>query len=200
MRGIDSSLRRWILCVLSLIVLLATGAATAGTPLIDLEKGTTLVTNFKARRVGDVVTIIITEKTTADATTTVDANNKSEVGGGPGLGFLKPFDFWELDTENKYQGDGATTRSGNLRGEISVRITEELPDGNFRLVGTRSVDINGDRQLIEISGVCRPRDIAADNTILSTFISDAQISYSGTGPLQDSADPGVLTRIVNWLF
>ena len=97
-------------------------------------------------------------------------------------------------------GDGSTSRTGNLRGEISVRITETLPDGNFRLVGTRSVDINGDRQLIEISGVCRPRDIAADNTILSTFISDAQISYSGTGPMQDSADPGVLTRIVNWLF
>jgi flagellar L-ring protein precursor FlgH len=200
MRGHATTIQRRLLCILALIVLLGMGAATAGTPLIDMETGTSLVSNFKARRVGDVVTIIITEKTTAGATTTVDANNKSEVSGGPGLGFLKPFDFWELDTENRYKGDGSTSRTGNLRGEISVRITEELPDGNFRLVGTRSVDINGDRQLIEISGVCRPRDIAADNTILSTFISDAQISYSGSGPIQDSADPGVLTRIVNWLF
>jgi flagellar L-ring protein precursor FlgH len=147
-----------------------------------------------------VVTIIITEQTSAGATTTLDANNKTEISGGPALGFLKPFDFWEMDTENKHAGDGSTTRTGNLTAEISVRITEKLPDGNFRLVGTRTVDINGDRQLIEISGICRPRDIAADNTILSTYISDAQIAYSGTGALQDSADPGVLTRIVNWLF
>ena len=48
-------------------------------------------------------------------------------------------------------------------------------------VGSRSIDINGDRQLIEISGICRPRDIASDNTILSTYISDAQIAYNGTG-------------------
>ncbi len=200
MRGIKTATRRWVVCVFSLIVLLAAGVSRAGTPLIDLDTGASLVTNFKARRVGDVVTIIITEKTTAGATTTMDANNKSEVGGGPGLGFLQPFDFWKLDVENKYKGDGSTTRSGNLRGEISVRITEKLDDGNFRLVGSRSIDINGDRQLIEISGICRPRDIAADNTILSTYISDAQIAYSGTGPLQDSADPGVLSRIVNWLF
>ena len=62
------------------------------------------------------------------------------------------------------------------------------------------VDINGDRQLIEVSGVCRSRDIAADNTILSTYIAEAQIAYSGTGMLQDAAQPGMLTRIVNWLF
>jgi flagellar L-ring protein precursor FlgH len=199
MRATDT--RRWrALILLGPIILLHALASTAGTPLIDMETGTSLVSNFKARGVGDVVTIIITEKTSAGATTTVDANNRSEVSGGPALGFLKPFDFWELDTENRYRGDGSTTRTGNLRGEISVRIAETLPDGNFLLVGTRSVDINGDRQLIEISGVCRPRDIAADNTILSTYISDAQISYSGTGPMQDSANPGILTRIVNWLF
>ena len=65
MRGFENGLRRWILCVLSLVVLLAAATAGAGTPLIDLETGTSLVSNFKARKVGDVVTIIITEKTTA---------------------------------------------------------------------------------------------------------------------------------------
>lgn len=180
--------------------LIVAGAAPGGTPLIDLETGASPVSNFKARKIGDVVTIIITEKTTADATSAVDANTKSEISGGPALGFLQPLGSWGLDTENKYQGDGETSRTGNLRGEISVTITEVLPNGNFRLTGTRSVDINGDRQLIEISGICRPRDIAPDNTILSTYISEAQIAYSGTGMLQDAAEPGVLTRIVNWLF
>jgi len=192
-------MRRRFRILAATIVLLAAGAQ-AGTPLIDLETGTGPVSNFKARKVGDVVTIIITEESRADASSQMDANTKSEISGGPALGFLQPFGSWGLDAENKYQGDGSTSRSGKLQAEISVRIAEVLPDGLFRLVGTRSVDINGDRQLIEISGVCRPRDIAADNTILSTYISDAQIAYSGTGAVEDAAQPGVLTRIVNWLF
>ncbi len=192
-------MRRRFLILLAAIILLA-ASAPAGTPLIDLETGAGPVSNFKARSVGDVVTIIITEESTADASSQMDANTKSEISGGPGLGFLTPFGSWGLDTENKYQGDGSTSRSGKLQAEISVRIAEVLPAGLFRLVGTRSVDINGDRQLIEISGVCRPRDIGPDNTILSTYISDAQIAYSGTGAVEDAAQPGVLTKIVNWLF
>jgi flagellar L-ring protein FlgH len=186
--------------VLGLIVLLAGGAAGAGSPLIDLETGGSLFTSFKAHKVGDVVTIIITEQTTADASSEVETKAKSDTRGGPGLGFLDPLSNWGLSTENNHKGDGTTSRSGNLRGEISVTITEVLPNGNYRLVGARSVDINGDRQLIEISGVCRPRDILPDNTILSTYIADAQIAYSGSGMLQDAAQPGLLTRIVNWLF
>ncbi len=180
---------------------LATGQALAQPgALIDLNTGASLVTNDKAIAVGDVVTIIIVEQTQADANSSVGANTKSEVSGGPSLGFLQPFGSWGLDTENKFTGDGTTTRSGNLRAEISARITEVMAGGLLRLVGNRTVEINGDRQLIEVSGVCRTRDIAADNTILSTYIADAQIAYSGTGALQDAAQPGVISRVVNWLF
>ncbi len=193
-------MRRMIRILLVSIVLLAAGVAAGRTPLIDMQTGSSLFTSFKAHKVGDVVTIIIAEQTSADASSEVDTKAKAETRGGPGLGFLQPFGSWGLSTENNHKGDGSTSRSGNLRGEISVTITEVLPNGNYRLVGARSVDINGDRQLIEISGVCRPRDILPDNTILSTYIADAQIAYSGAGMLQDAAQPGLLTRIVNWLF
>lgn len=183
-----------------LIVLLVAGGALARTPLIDMETGGSLFSSFKAHKVGDVVTILIVEQTQADASTGVGTQSKSEIKGGPGLGFLQPFGSWGLNTENKHQGDGSTSRSGNLRGEISVTITEVLPNGNYRLEGARSVEINGDRQLIEIRGICRPRDVTPDNTILSTYIAEAQIAYSGSGLIQDAADPGILSRIVNWLF
>ncbi len=62
------------------------------------------------------------------------------------------------------------------------------------------ININGEKQLIEITGVCRARDIMPDNTILSTFISDAQIAYNGSGMVNDASDPGVVTKIFNWLF
>jgi flagellar L-ring protein FlgH len=194
-------MRKRIRLAACLIVLLAGGIeAAARTPLIDLESGSSLFSSYKAHKVGDVVTILIVEQTRADASSEIDTENKTQIRGGPGLGFLQPFGSWGLTAENKHQGDGSTSRSGNLRGEISVTIAEVLPNGNFRLMGARTVDINGDRQLIEISGVCRPRDITPDNTILSTYIADAQIAYSGTGMLQDAANPGILTRIVNWLF
>jgi flagellar L-ring protein precursor FlgH len=62
------------------------------------------------------------------------------------------------------------------------------------------ININGEKQLIEITGTCRERDITPQNTILSTFISDAQIAYNGSGMVNDTSEPGVVTKILNWLF
>jgi flagellar L-ring protein precursor FlgH len=174
--------------------------AFATTPLVDLETGRSLVSNLKAHRVGDVVTIIISEASTANASAKTDANNKTEVSGGPGLGILDLISDWTLDSENKFQGDGRTTRTGNLRAEITARIIEVLHNGDYRLSGNRMVNINGERQLIEISGICRERDIGPDNSILSTYIADAQIAYSGSGPINAASEPGIISKIVNWLF
>jgi flagellar L-ring protein precursor FlgH len=172
----------------------------AKTPLVDFETGESLVSNIKARKVGDLITIIITERATANAASRTKANNKSETRGGPALGWLDFIKPWDMTVENKYLGDGDTQRNGSLRAEISARIVEILENGDFRLEGTRMVNINGEKQLIEITGFCRARDIGADNTILSTYISDAQIAYNGSGIINDTAQPGIVTRVLNWLF
>ena len=185
------------------ILLLAAGTAgegLAGTPLVDFETGTSLVTNLKARRVGDLVTILITENATANAASKTKADNKSEHSGGPGLGFLDFINPWDISVENKYKGDGDTERNGSLQAEITARVVEVLHNGDLRLSGTRMININGEKQLIEITGCCRVRDITPDNTIMSTFISDAQIAYNGSGLVNDASEPGVITKIVNWLF
>jgi flagellar L-ring protein precursor FlgH len=174
--------------------------ADSKTPLVDFETGESLVSNIKARSVGDLITIIITERATANAGSKTKANNKSETRGGPALGWLDFIKPWDMTVENKYLGDGDTQRSGSLRAEISARIVEILENGDFRLEGTRMVNINGEKQLIEITGFCRARDIGADNTILSTYISEAQIAYNGSGMINDTAQPGVVTRVLNWLF
>jgi len=174
--------------------------ADAKTPLVDFETGESLVSNIKARNVGDLITIIITERATANATSRTRANNKSETRGGPALGWLDFIKPWDMTVENKFLGDGDTQRDGSLRAEISARIVEVLENGDFRLEGTRMVNINGEKQLIEITGFCRARDIEADNTILSTYISEAQIAYNGSGIINDTSQPGVVTRVLNWLF
>lgn len=182
------------------LMLAGAQGAAAGTPLVDFETGSSLVTNIKAHHVGDLLTIIITENASAKAASKTKANNKSEHSGGPGLGFLDIVSPWGLDTENKYKGDGDTQRNGSLEAEITARVTEVLHNGDLRISGTRMVNINGEKQLIEITGVCRQRDIGPDNTIMSTYISDAQIAYNGSGIINDTSEPGVVTKIVNWLF
>ena len=197
----DSRVPVWIIVLAFLLPgLLLAPVSDAKTPLIDFETGESLVSNIKARTVGDLITIIITERATANATSKTRANNKSETRGGPALGWLDFIKPWDMTVENKYLGDGDTQRDGSLRAEISARIVEVLENGDFRLEGTRMVNINGEKQLIEITGFCRARDIDADNTILSTYISDAQIAYNGSGIINDTSQPGVVTRVLNWLF
>lgn len=199
--GSDRRIAVWIIVSASFLPgLYLAQVAEAKTPLIDFETGESLVSNIKARNVGDLITIIITERATANATSKTRANNKSESRGGPALGWLDFIKPWDMTVENRYLGDGDTRREGSLRAEISARIVEVLENGDFRLEGTRMVNINGEKQLIEITGICRARDINADNTILSTYISDAQIAYNGSGIINDTSQPGVVTRVLNWLF
>jgi len=188
------------LLICFLVMLGSIAPAFAVVPLIDVEAGTSLVTNMKAHKVGDIITVLITENTTANASSKVNANNKSEVSGGPGLGILDVVTDWGLNLENKYSGDGRTQRTGNLQAEITVSIVELMHNGDYRINGKRMVDINGERQLIEISGICRARDIMPDNTIYSTYIADARIAYNGTGVVNSTSEPGVVTKLVNWLF
>lgn len=198
----NSSRPRMLLAVVLAVAVcgLFSNRVLARTPLIDFETGESLVTNLKAHRVGDLITIIITENSSADATSKTKANNKSEHSGGPGLGILDFVKPWDMTVENKYSGDGNTTRSGNLSAEITARIIEILHNGDFRLEGTRMVNVNGEKTLIEITGVCRSKDISPDNTIMSTYISDAMIAYNGSGLVNDAAQPGVVTKVLNWLF
>lgn len=191
---------RQILTVVLAGAALGAGSAAAREPLIDFETGSSLVSNMKAHRIGDLITIIITESSAADASSKVKADNKSETSGGPGLGFLDFVKPWDMSTENKYSGDGKTQRSGNFNAEMTARIVEVLHNGDFRIAGTRMVNINGEKTLIELTGVCRSEDIAPDNTLMSTFISDALIAYNGSGVVNDTAQPGVVTKILNWLF
>lgn len=187
------------LIVLFVVVLLA-APATAATPYLDLDRGTGGIANQKAFEVGDIVTVLVIETATASTTAKTDANSKSEVRGGPGLGILNQITDWGIDTETKYKGDGKSSRTGALNTQMSTRVVEQLPNGNLRLQGERVVEINGESQIITLTGIVRPRDVRADNTVASTLIADAQISYSGSGPVTDAHSPGLITRIANFLF
>jgi len=101
-----------------------------------------------------------------------------------------------------FEGTGETERSGALNAFMTAMIVDVMPNGNMVIEGNREVRVNAENQMITLTGLVRPRDISADNVILSTYIADARISYSGTGVLNDRQKPGWLTRALDkvWPF
>ncbi len=183
-----------------------------------------LFIDTKARNIGDIVTVKIEESAKA----TNKANTETERTSGLEDGIEKLFgieDWWQDEIlpdvngkwpkinpfgnpsvkgylKSDFEGDGQTSRSGNLEAFITCRVVDVMANGNLKIVGTREVMVNHENQLIILSGIIRPRDISDTNVILSTFISDAKIAYSGSGVIDDRQRPGWLANLLNnvWPF
>jgi flagellar L-ring protein precursor FlgH len=156
-----------------------------------------------ARSVGDVITVLIVENSSASAT--ARTNTKSEydasieAGGTGALDFI-PLLSGEGSTSSEHKGDGRTVRQGTLRSTITANVIEVLPNGYLRISGEKSVIINGEKQLTVVSGVIRREDITPANTIYSDLIADAQITFKGKGVLGAVERPGIIARIFDWIF
>jgi flagellar L-ring protein precursor FlgH len=183
-----------------------------------------LFIDTKARNMGDIVTVKIEEYAKA----TNKANTETERTSGLEAGIEKLFgieDWWQDEIlpdvngkwpkidpfgkpsvkgylKSEFEGDGETSRSGNLEAFITCRVVDVMANGNLKIVGTREVMVNHENQLIILSGIIRPRDISDTNVIMSTFISDAKIAYSGSGVIDDRQRPGWLANLLNnvWPF
>lgn len=173
-----------------------------------------LFVNPKAKRVGDIVTVKIVESSSASNQATTKTDRESSFSAGienffnlekdfPSTDpFFNPFSSVKGNLESDFEGSGSTQRSGKLTAYITTRVTEVLPNGNLRIAGSREVTVNNDKQLIKLSGIIRPRDIAPNNEIFSTYISEAKIEYSGSGIIDNRQRPGWLASILNiiWPF
>ncbi len=161
--------------------------------LADFEY-TSLYSDRKAHRVGDIVTIIVAESSKASKSDATQTSKKSGTNGSLsdffGLGKL-PLKLG-IDAGANYSGSGTTTRSDSMDAKISVFIKEILPNGNYLLEGTRNINVNDDMQSITIIGTVRPEDIRPDNTVLSIYLANAEIKYKGQGG--SSQPPGIVTK------
>ena len=170
---------------------------------------TELATDPRARHVNDLLTVRVVESVeavgTADAQLTKSSAGRASVTGLFGIENKTP--DW-LDNTNlvngtfdtKFKGGGSTTRSGSLTANMTVRVVEVLPNGDLVLEGAREMDINGDLQLVVLTGVVRQADVDRNNIVPSTRIGQLQIQYFGRGLMKDNLRPGWLIRALNWLF
>lgn len=176
--------------------------AAAAVAQPDFSAGS-LYADAKARKVGDIVTIHIVEYSLGENQANTRSEKESATGSeleGDGLFKFLPISGFEASNKIEFKGRGMTNRSGQLRGKLTARIVSIDANGNLVLEGQREVGINNERMVMTLTGAVRPEDIAFDNTVMSYQIADARITYRGKGHVYTSQKPGILTRILNWLF
>ncbi len=181
-------------------------AQTAPTPTGSLWTSTSrgISEDTRARKVGDTVTIIVSETTTAtsSAATKTSRADSAAFGGMTG-GFktlnsiLQPFGATNSASTS---GSGQTSRSGSLSTQLSARVKEILPNGNLLIEGTREIGVNAEKQKVILSGEVRPQDIASDNTVSSVYLANAKVQYDGKGPVGEKQRRGLITTLLGWLF
>lgn len=139
-----------------------------------------LFADHKARQVGDLITVLISERSYASNNAQTSTGKGAGLTVAEGVGLFSFLPETGFSSNVKSSGRNTTSRSGNLVARMTAKITEVLPDGNLRIEGTQAVVINRERQDIVITGIVRPEDIGADNTVLSTYIASAEIKYEGS--------------------
>ena len=182
------------------------------------DHGINLYPDRRARRVGDIVTVRIVEDPEAELNANTKTSRTSSVDAAKlkFLGYMKALaeknrrlaqspgsdDLMLGSIGMKFDGQGTSDRKGTVKAYITAVVVKVLPNGNLFINGSRQIRVNNETQFITISGIIRPEDIGPTNEISSTYIADAKIIYSGTGPLSDKQKPGWLGRIIDhvWPF
>lgn len=160
----------------------------------------------KAFRVGDIITITLNEKTQASkkANSDIQKDSKTKMGltslFGSGMTTNNPIGGGDLSLSAEYggsrdaKGDSQAGQSNSLTGSITVTVAEVLPNGILSVRGEKWMTLSTGNELVRIAGLVRADDIATDNTVSSTRVADARITYSGTGAFADASQPGWLDR------
>jgi flagellar L-ring protein precursor FlgH len=166
-----------------------------------------LFADLKARRVGDVLTIRLTETTSASKsavtktakTTTVNNTGPTLFGRTITTGGV-PIYTTTLNGADSFDGEGSSTQANSLAGSLTVTVMAVQSNGNLVIQGDKTLKLNQGDEFVHVSGVVRPADIATDNTVTSDKVADAHISYSGKGVINASNSMGWLARFFNSVF
>lgn len=160
-----------------------------------------LFEDLKASRVGDILTVKLVENTNAskNSATSTSKTTEAALQNPTILGIPVTRDGTNLfegslSGEQSFDGTGASSQSNSLSGDITVTVVERYPNGNLRIRGEKWVTLNQGQEFIRLSGIVRPTDIEPDNSLASTRIADAQITYSSKGVMAAANKMGWISR------
>lgn len=176
---------------------------------VDVAWISDLALDVKARRVNDIVTVRVIESIAgsgaADSALAKSGTNLAAITNLFGLenalpDSIDPSRLVDSASDTDFEGGGVTNRSGALTAIVTTRVAEVLPNGDLVLEGVREVEINGDRQMLLLTGIVRPEDIGPNNVVLSPAVGQLRIRYFGEGLIKDTLKPGWITRMLNKIF
>lgn len=177
--------------------------ARPGSVWTPSARGVALMQDTRARQLGDTVVILVQENSQASGGAGTDLSRDSSMSLSMGdlgavLKYLQPaLSGAELaggKSASDFTGKGTTERSGKLTARISATVKRMLPNGYLFVEGETSYLVNRELQILYVSGVIRPTDVRNDNTIESSRLADAEISFNGVGVISDKQGPGFLQR------
>jgi len=168
-----------------------------------------LFQDIKARKVGDLLTITVSEQSQARKT----ALTETERGGGLSADFNfsgvttptgqtagGPYAFeYGINSKKDFTGEGVTSKSDSMTAYMTVTVVDVLPNKNLVVRGSRWTKVNNEMQQIVLEGIVRPMDITRNNTVLSQNVADAKIYFVGKGQLTQHQKPGWLGQIIDFV-
>lgn len=168
-----------------------------------------IFSDIKARRVGDIITVTLTESTSAkkQATSNLGKDNSFELDpvsvGGQDVVIGGYTIEGSLNQTSSFSGSGSADQSNSLQGNISVTVVRVLPNNNLVIRGEKWLMLNNGNEYIRLTGLLRPQDVDAENKVDSSLIANARIQYGAVDDLGEAQIQGWATRFLNgntWPF
>jgi flagellar L-ring protein precursor FlgH len=151
----------------------------------------------RARQPGDVITVLLSESTSAQRESSYQNRSNSQMGGSAGVNSPSVTGTFGLDAEFNQEASNAneTIQSDLLQGTLTVQVTEVNDVGNLVVEGERRLNVNGVTHFMSVTGTVRPFDVRSDNTLFSYQIANAHIEYRQTGLVRRYTSPGFVARV-----
>lgn len=206
MKNVSASLSSLILVLAALVVALPAEATSLWGKRPGTERG--LVADRVAANIGDILTVVVQENATAQASLRTSTDSKTSMNDSISRFFFTPdasgfgthngvLPSLSLQGQREFSGGGAINNRQAVTARSAVLVVDVLPNGNFVIEGSRLVLVSGERQYAVLRGLVRPQDITSGNTILSSNIAEAHVEFINEGTLRDAQRKGWLSRILD---
>jgi flagellar L-ring protein FlgH len=160
----------------------------------------------RASRVGDLITIVVQENTTANKNNQTSTSKKATMDAAITAFLYSPaasglltkggtMPALKYNSANTFDGGGTIANSEQIVAQVTVRVIDVLPNHNMLVEGTRETAFGGEKQNVVLHGIVRAEDVTANNTVFSYNVADAKIQIVTKGAITDSQRKGWFTKI-----
>ena len=171
--------------------------------IFQSSRSISLFIDEKARQVGDIILVRLSERTNASTSASSSTSKSSAADTSVGALFGRgvthggvPILGLDLASDKEFTGSGDSTQSNSLTGTIAVTVSDVMANGYLVVRGEKLISINQGDEYVRLSGIIRPQDIDASNMVMSSQVANAQIVYGGNGPINNANEMGWLDRIL----